>query len=485
LSRAVSLLFGPPGTGKTTAQLQIVENALKRGVPPNRIAYLAFSRKAADEAAQRAIEKFGFQRDDMPYFRTLHSLAFRQLGLAREEVMGPKDWQALGKSLGLDFAGSYDHLTERPDPFSGRLADRMLFCYGLARARQHSIEEEWERGRWDFPLWAVQGFQKELEAYKRTVGVLDFTDFLDECHEPLAADLFILDEAQDLTPQQWDFARRMGSTASQIYIAGDDDQAIYDWAGADSRQMRLFRGEETVLPISYRLPKTIHALADRLIRTVTDRKEKIWAPRDEEGFVEHVAHWEHVDMSEGTWLVLARHRRALNALEAFVRRNGFVYLREGEWSNKDPAIRAVVLYNRLLKGNPIGLLESRLVASYVAGMEAPLSGSEFYWHDLSWPWGKDRAPVWWDALQGLGVEDAAYIRALLRRGESITKPGRIVLSTIHGAKGGEADFTLIVGGWPRAAREAEARDMAGEVRVRYVAATRSKLGLYICPDVGL
>ena len=52
------IIFGPPGTGKTTRLLNIVEQELRIGVPPDRIAYLAFTRKAAQEAVQRACTKF-------------------------------------------------------------------------------------------------------------------------------------------------------------------------------------------------------------------------------------------------------------------------------------------------------------------------------------------------------------------------------------------------------------------------------------------
>ena len=53
------LVLGGPGSGKTARMIRAVEGALERGVPPDRIAYTSFTRRAAYEARDRAAERFG------------------------------------------------------------------------------------------------------------------------------------------------------------------------------------------------------------------------------------------------------------------------------------------------------------------------------------------------------------------------------------------------------------------------------------------
>ena len=96
-------LFGPPGTGKTTKLLKYVKTFLKLGTPIDKIGYFAFTTKAANEAVDRMLDYHtAFERKDLKHFRTLHSLAFNQLGMKKAQVMQDEHYEDIGKKLGIE-----------------------------------------------------------------------------------------------------------------------------------------------------------------------------------------------------------------------------------------------------------------------------------------------------------------------------------------------------------------------------------------------
>ena len=77
---------------------------------------------------------------------------------------------------------------------------------------------------------------EELKRYKKEKGLKDFTDLLEDFIEQTTKQNFkalFIDEAQDLSLIQWEMVRSLWANAEKTYIAGDDDQAIFKWAGAD------------------------------------------------------------------------------------------------------------------------------------------------------------------------------------------------------------------------------------------------------------
>lgn len=480
----VTACYGPPGTGKTFFCVNEVRRYLATPESsPQRIVFVSFTRKAAYEARERVKQEFGLEDDDMPYFCTLHSLAYRMAGLSRFDVMTDFVWKQFAKETGYDIRRA-DHSSVEDGEFEGD--DELLHIYNVSRAKMVSVEEEWRTGRYTRPLWQVSNFVSKLKLYKKKNNLVDFADFLDIAMSasPPAADIVIIDEAQDLTPHQWQFARHVAGDAARVILAGDDDQAIYEWNGADPRQMRRFKANVVVLPQSFRVPRSVQRFAKETIEQIRDRQPKEWRPREEEGVVSMLESLDDVpiDPSHGTWYLLARHRRALTALEHAARKNGVVYYKNGTWSNQHRSVRAVRAYMTLIRGRSVPFADAKLVSEFVPDMCAPLPGyHSLLYSDLSWPWGDAPPPPWWRALRRLSGEDIAYLRAITARGESLDDPGKVIINTVHAVKGGQADNVVLFGSTTKRIAIEQTINPDAETRVRYVGITRAKQNLYVLP----
>ena len=91
----------------------------------------------------------------------------------------------------------------------------------------------------------------------------------------------------------------------------------------------------------------------------------------------------------------------------------------------------------------------------------------------------DETMIWSKAMDRLPETDRAYITALLRRGEKFNGTPRITLSTIHGAKGGEADNVVLFTDLSYAATREMTHNPDDMHRVFYVGVTRTKDKLFI------
>ncbi len=100
------VVFGAPGCGKTTYLLDILERELKL-VNPDEIAFVSFTRKGSYEGKRRALDKFGFSDGDLPYFRTLHSIAFRANGCSKYDMISKADYKEFSVACDMKFTGYY------------------------------------------------------------------------------------------------------------------------------------------------------------------------------------------------------------------------------------------------------------------------------------------------------------------------------------------------------------------------------------------
>lgn len=474
------LILGGPGAGKTHALLGEVEYELERGTLPRLIAYCSFTRRAVNEAVTRACRRFDLEERDLPYFRTIHSLCYRALGLNGAQVMDREDYKKIGAAVGLDINGG---LVEADDYEAAPRGDRMLFLMSLARAKIADLKDVWEAAREDDISWYdLEQLNRTIARYKADAGKMDFSDMLERFVDrgaPLPVEAAFVDEAQDLTPLQWRVVDLAFRDAERLYFGGDDDQAIFAWSGADiARFLGLAEAaaEVRVLPRSHRLPRVLFDFAAAQAGKIRRRNPKAWGPREEgpPGAVRRVFSLPEVDLGHGSVLCLARNRCFLRAYEDELRTRGVPYeTRRGP--SVDPAhIRAIRAYEALRAGREIPCREAGEVAAWCGvqlGPGDPSRLANLMFHV--------EPPIWHDAFRKMPERLRAYYLAALRSGEKLTGTPRVRVETIHGAKGAEADVVVLMTDVTNRVVDGLVRDPDSEYRVFYVGVSRARETLYV------
>ena len=485
----VQKVFGPPGSGKTTYLLGIVEQELQNGTSPLQVGYFAFTRKAAGEAKERAATKFPHLNQDLdfPWFRTLHSLAYHCMGVTQKDMMKSANYKEFSKEAGIEIG-----LEEDDEDISVKANNPILNQIGIARTRGEDLREHYNRSRMDIEWYHFEYVERAYRHYKNSRELLDFTDLLErivENPERLPElDVVIIDEAQDLSPLQWKLVYALVGRSKRVYIAGDDDQAVYTWAGADVESFLSLEGDIKILAQSYRVPAKVHNLANRVIKRVYNRQPTEWLPRDFEGGIYTYNRPEYVDVTHGEWLILAAANYMLNDMHQWLKSEGILFERHGQRSIPEKIVSCVLGWETLRKGQLVhgGVIRSiykYLDPSFVARGYKTLPALQdenlYSLADLTQYHGLLTDAIWHQALTRIDESKRDYMIAMLRRGTKITGKANVKLSTIHGAKGGEADNVLLMLDLSSRFSEEYYRNPDDLNRLAYVGITRARKALHL------
>ena len=454
--------YGPPGTGKTHRLISRAKAYVRVGTPLHKIGYFAFTRKAAKEARER----MPIDDKKLEHFQTLHSFAYNTLGLQEENIMQPFHYEDLGKQLGIRVKYS-DKYNEEESHFL-TCNDPYFQLIGRAINRDVNIREEFDRNEHDRKQikWStLKHIHDNLMEYKKQAKLQDFNDIINNVLEKVPQfDVIFIDEAQDLSPLQWKLYDKLKENSKDVYLAGDDDQAIFAWAGADVERFIKEPAKEKVLNKSKRISRSVQEESNKPVERISGiRKQKEYLPRDYEGECKYISNLGQVDLTKGKWLILTRTKNQLLELMKELRKKNLYYQSNRGRSYKVRLYKAAKLYTDWTKGKILDEKEEKECKDFM--------GDEHF----------NRKSNWYDVFVAAPEKEIRYIRLMLENGENLDEDARIFMSTIHAIKGGEQDnviLSLHQGDKIQKSikRSVDKRDE--EHRVWYVGITRARNNLY-------
>ncbi len=292
------LILAGAGSGKTGTMTHRIAYMIKDcGIFPYSILAVTFTNKAAGEMRER-VEALVGPKPGM-WIQTFHSACLRilrseadRLGYGKNFVVyDPTDQKALIKRIVKD-----KELDEK----------RFAPYYVLAVISEKKEKEESPEDYLKETAAMPQSYRSLAEVYMeyekalKQNNAMDFDDlilntvrlfvrFPDVLAEYRAKFRYIMvDEYQDTNMLQYKFIKLLGQEHRNVCVVGDDDQCIYEWRGADIRNIlefeKDFPGAKVIkLEQNYRSKGNIIAAAHSVISRNKSRKDKKLWTADEDG----------------------------------------------------------------------------------------------------------------------------------------------------------------------------------------------------------
>jgi len=548
----VTKWVGGPGCGKTWTLLEYVRYERdEHGTDLKEIQFLSYAKSQTADVRRRIAELYpeSTEEDRKKHVKTIHGAALSSLLRSgdlvqyREGIGGDRVIWENSRSIGpyIDFCRTYD-LPYNPKIGSNVLEDGEDFQYfGTLPSGNafFSINNYLSAKLWPYTSWAAAIHETGLKVDKRDINTALFTkwegykkarrlwEHEDYCRYALEVRPFlpgkvlIIDEFQDVSPSHnalYEMWRDQG-TFDQIYLAGDDNQSIYGFRGANPEYIRNTPADNAgawggAVPVSRRCPSNVVRLAD-----LTLRGRSNMTPKEDGGTVQWVrekaapAVIDHIlglHEQYGTVMVLSRFRSHVQKWHELMDKQGIPHLSlskkfftwdtvKSERDGKDQKGRQM--------GDILGFLYAMtkyqdgkgtwtVPKKYALGLNSVLSVPEdkkkrtdsFLYHlkpdqpvsipDILDRWGfpEDTTPHQIIGHMHFTERTNPAIRtrlaAALSNGRFIM-PGSILVDTIHAAKGLESPAVVVYAGFLEERLQDAKTEPEEERRVGYVAVTRS------------
>lgn len=448
-------IYGAPGCGKTTELMQVVLEELKSGLSIEDISYMGFTRAACTEALTRAQKITPFPDPKKRYwFKTIHATCLQLIlsnGLGNDRTIAKwADLREFCELNGLEPPNLNDEDVVSGGQVSTGSAFFSTYSYLLNTFRKPAQYKECPHAD-AFDGLDYEEVHKAWDEYKDKKKLIDFTDMLVETFENalnVPTTVLIVDEFQDISPLQLELVKQFAVGKESIYVAGDDDQALYGFQGADPKLMLDFQATETkILGASHRCPEEVWKPSLDLINLNKNRQFKDVKSKGPGGLFREVMFGKmgHILLhTQGSTFILARTNALVGKIAWQLAFNStlFKYL-DGEkervwgWNKK----RTLAMNKILAARNP---------------------WAEFDYISRTQNWARG---------------SCTFLKCYLRHYSSCgIDPATIdtKIGTIHSAKGREADTVVVFNDLTARVAAAMENDIESERRVWYVAMTRAK-----------
>jgi len=496
---------GVPGTGKTTLATKLFLNLVQK----SDICYETFRRNMAVDFIRRLS---AIERPRLRWVTTTHGICFRLLATefryTRDDVATPKYWKDFCKKLGIPISAED---LRKLNPENGETITH-IHEIGSVGAKIYAIYsncvnmlidiDEWQKLPAHMQPHVPPPYNTQIPfiidrwlSFLEAKGMVDFPQMLYKTLELKLCpptEVYISDEFQDKTPIQFQLFKLWSRNADTVLVCFDKNQAIYSFWGTNPRFCDEVRRKSKfrVLSPSWRLSEDAYSKATKLLRV-----------SDQEVFkVECVGHTKliEIDFSRipdiiniyNDIMILARTNYHLASLAQYLNQLGVPFLGRFGWTDKQLSIYSFVWKYRNSK-EPIYKSE---FLEYLKSTKA-YSGATLEFVKKSM---KNKLAIkdinnYLPSSHKLVLNSSDPFRltnltdkGILKLTNAISRntPPRsdIYLTTIHGAKGLEADTVIVFDGVTTKIQTSTMKnpeEFKNEHRVWYVALTRAKKYCFI------
>ena len=508
-----TVIPGPPGTGKTfrlvNHHLENEINVLK--TDPKKIIFISYSNAAIKDVKIK---------HDLLYISTMHSLGTRELKIDTEKrlLQGKRKWNKFKNYPNHEKYKNMSFETVLDSAGNPKYENNHMRIIQYARSKKIDLERaalelSLEQEEIDF----THQLNQDLKNFKEFEKMIEFHDMIDlfikkDMMNNLDSEIkdieaVFLDEAQDLSPSQFDMFFYIEKHCKRSYIAGDDDQTIYTFQGADPsifinlKKKNLpegWKAEPDDQIQSHRVPRKIHSKALEVLAQIGNRLDKSWKPREADGEIFNMTyHLENIDFTKENWMILAMTNKLLDEIEQHFVRIGIRFDRKGNKILNKDVLQAYRTWTLLQKGEVVKEEDARNLYNtflrYKDGHVAhgfssggSLEGKEYVsLVDLKKDHGLLVTGSWEQFKINEDVEN--YMKKLLKNGDNLMEKSRVELSTIHGSKGRECENVVLFLDYgteeQRLFLKGAEDNPDGQHRLMFVGITRAKQRLYIMPPM--